>query len=80
MALVEQERTIYQRVLTWVINKISRTILKSAFVAIAFVATGHLVVSNGVGLSAERRIKLTYENHLRVATGSIVNHKDIDPG
>ena len=45
MALVEQGRTIYQRVLTWIINKISRTILKSAFVAIAFVATGHFVVS-----------------------------------
>ena len=45
VALVEQGRTIYQRVLTWIINKISRTILKSAFVAIAFVATGHFVVS-----------------------------------
>jgi plasma-membrane proton-efflux P-type ATPase len=45
VALVEQGRTIYQRVLTWIINKISRTILKSAFVAIAFVATGKFVVS-----------------------------------
>lgn len=45
VALVEQERTIYQRVLTWVINKISRTILKSAFVAFAFVVTGEFVVS-----------------------------------
>jgi plasma-membrane proton-efflux P-type ATPase len=45
VALVEQGRTIYQRVLTWIINKISRTILKSAFVAIAFVATGQFVVS-----------------------------------
>jgi H+-transporting ATPase len=45
VALVEQGRTIYQRILTWVINKISRTILKSAFVAIAFVATGKFVVS-----------------------------------
>jgi len=43
--LVEQGRTIYQRILTWVINKISRTILKAAFVAIAFVATGKFVVS-----------------------------------
>jgi plasma-membrane proton-efflux P-type ATPase len=43
--LVEQGRTIYQRVLTWIINKISRTILKSAFVAIAFVVTGQFVVS-----------------------------------
>jgi plasma-membrane proton-efflux P-type ATPase len=45
VALVEQGRTVYQRVLTWIINKISRTILKSAFVAIAFVATGQFVVS-----------------------------------
>lgn len=45
VALVEQGRTIYQRILTWTINKISRTILKSAFVAIAFVVTGKFVVS-----------------------------------
>jgi H+-transporting ATPase len=45
VGLVEQGRTIYRRVLTWVINKISRTILKSAFVAIAFVLTGKFVVS-----------------------------------
>lgn len=45
VALIEQGRTIYQRVLTWIINKISRTILKSAFVSIAFIATGHFVVS-----------------------------------
>jgi magnesium-transporting ATPase (P-type) len=45
VALVEQGRTIYQRLLTWIINKISRTILKAAFVAIAFVVTGKFVVS-----------------------------------
>jgi magnesium-transporting ATPase (P-type) len=45
VALIEQGRTIYQRILTWVINKISRTILKAAFVAIAFVVTGKFVVS-----------------------------------
>jgi plasma-membrane proton-efflux P-type ATPase len=45
VALVEQGRTIYQRILTWIINKISRTILKSAFVAIAFAVTGKFVVS-----------------------------------
>ncbi len=45
VTLVEQGRTIYQRVLTWIVNKISRTILKAAFVAIAFVATGKFVVS-----------------------------------
>ena len=45
VSLVQQGRTIYQRILTWIINKISRTILKAAFVAIAFVATGKFVVS-----------------------------------
>ena len=45
VALVEQGRTIYQRILTWVINKISRTILKSSFVAIAYIVTGRFVVS-----------------------------------
>ncbi|MCI4428279.1 MAG: plasma-membrane proton-efflux P-type ATPase [Burkholderiales bacterium] len=45
IALVEQGRTIYQRILTWIINKISRTILKSAFVAVAYVTTGKFVVS-----------------------------------
>ena len=45
VALVEQGRTIYQRILTWIINKISRTILKAAFVAVAFVITGKFVIS-----------------------------------
>jgi H+-transporting ATPase len=45
VALVEQGRAIYQRLLTWIINKISRTILKAAFVAVAYVVTGKFVVS-----------------------------------
>ena len=45
LALVEQGRTIYQRVLTWIVNKISRTILKAAFVSVAFIFTGKFVVS-----------------------------------
>lgn len=45
VALVEQGRTIYQRILTWIVNKISRTILKAGFVSLAFVATGQFVVS-----------------------------------
>jgi len=45
VALVELGRTIYQRILTYIINKISRTILKTAFVAIAFVVTGKFVIS-----------------------------------
>jgi H+-transporting ATPase len=45
VALVEQGRAIYQRILTWIVNKVSRTILKSAFVAVAYVVTGRFVVS-----------------------------------
>ena len=45
IALVQHGRTIYQRILTYIINKISRTILKTAFVAIAFVITGKFVMS-----------------------------------
>jgi plasma-membrane proton-efflux P-type ATPase len=45
VALIGQGRAIYQRILTWIINKISRTILKAAFVAIAFVVTGKFVIS-----------------------------------
>jgi hypothetical protein len=45
VTLVDQGRRIYQRVLTWVVNKVSRTILKAAFVAIAYVVTGRFVVS-----------------------------------
>ena len=45
VTLVEQGRTIYQRILTWIVNKVSRTILKAAFVAIAYVVTGKFVVS-----------------------------------
>ncbi|MHB8055825.1 MAG: plasma-membrane proton-efflux P-type ATPase [Candidatus Aminicenantales bacterium] len=45
VTLVKQGRTIYQRVLTWIINKIGRTILKATFVAVAFIVTGKFVVS-----------------------------------
>jgi magnesium-transporting ATPase (P-type) len=45
VALIGQGRTIYQRILTYIINKISRTILKAAFVAIAFMVTGKFVIS-----------------------------------
>ncbi len=43
--LVKSGRAIYQRVLTWIVNKISRTILKSGFVVIAYLATGKFVIS-----------------------------------
>ena len=35
-------RAIYQRVLTWIINKVSRTILKAGFVVVAFLVTGQV--------------------------------------
>jgi plasma-membrane proton-efflux P-type ATPase len=43
--LVKNGRAIYQRVLTWIVNKVSRTILKAGFVVIAFLATGKFVIS-----------------------------------
>ncbi|MDE2219534.1 MAG: HAD-IC family P-type ATPase, partial [Gammaproteobacteria bacterium] len=45
VTLVEQGRSIYQRILTWIINKISRSILKAAFVAVTYVVTGKFVIS-----------------------------------
>ena len=45
VALVEQGRVIYQRVLTWVVNKVSTTLFKAAFVAVAFAYTGRFVIS-----------------------------------
>ncbi len=44
VALVEQGRTIYQRILRWIFNNISRTILEAAFVTIADVLTAKFVV------------------------------------
>jgi H+-transporting ATPase len=43
--LVRNGRAIYQRVLTWIINKISRTIFKTGFVVIPFLVTGKFVIS-----------------------------------
>jgi plasma-membrane proton-efflux P-type ATPase len=43
--LVKIGRSIYQRVLTWIINKVSRTILKAGFVVVAFLVTGKFVIS-----------------------------------
>ena len=43
--LVKGGRAIYQRVLTWIVNKVSRTILKSGFVVVAFLVTGKFVIS-----------------------------------
>jgi len=43
--LVHHGRATYQRVLTWIVNKISRTILKAGFVVCAFLVTGRFVIS-----------------------------------
>jgi len=43
--LVKNGRMVYQRIATWIINKISRTILKTSLVVFAFVISGRLVVS-----------------------------------
>ncbi len=43
--LVRHGRATYQRVLTWIVNKVSRTILKAGFVVCAFLATGRFVIS-----------------------------------
>jgi H+-transporting ATPase len=43
--LVIHGRATYQRVLTWIVNKISRTVLKAGFVVGAFLATGRFVIS-----------------------------------
>jgi magnesium-transporting ATPase (P-type) len=43
--LVKGGRAIYQRVLTWIVNKVSRTILKAGFVVVAFLVTGRFVIS-----------------------------------
>ena len=45
VTLVENGRSVYQRILTWVINKISRTVLKTGFVGLAFIFTGQLLIS-----------------------------------
>ena len=43
--LVTNGRMVYQRITTWVINKISRTIFKASFVVIIFLFTGKFVIS-----------------------------------
>ncbi|HMA32726.1 MAG TPA: plasma-membrane proton-efflux P-type ATPase [Casimicrobiaceae bacterium] len=43
--LVKNGRGIYQRVLTWIVNKVSSTVLKAGFVVVAFLVTGKFVIS-----------------------------------
>jgi H+-transporting ATPase len=44
--LIKTGRLIFQRVNTWIINKISRTTLKTGFITIAFLFTGNFVISS----------------------------------
>ena len=43
--LVETGRAIYQRVLTWIINKVTSTLLKTGLVVVPFLVTGRFVIS-----------------------------------
>jgi H+-transporting ATPase len=43
--LVKNGRKVYQRINTWILNKIMRTILKSTFVVGVFLVTGDFVIS-----------------------------------
>jgi H+-transporting ATPase len=43
--LVKNGRKVYQRINTWILNKIMRTILKSVFVIGVFLVTGDFVIS-----------------------------------
>jgi magnesium-transporting ATPase (P-type) len=43
--LIKSGRSIDQRISIWVVNKISRTVLKTGFVVLAYLLTGKLVVS-----------------------------------
>ncbi len=66
--LVKNGRATYQRILTWVLNKVSRTILKAGFVVIAFLATGKFVISALVMLLV---VCLTDGAHIALATDRV---------
>ncbi len=66
--LVKSGRGTYQRVLTWIMNKISRSILKAGFVVIAFLVTGKFVISALVMLLL---VCLTDVTHIALATDRV---------
>jgi plasma-membrane proton-efflux P-type ATPase len=66
--LVKSGRATYQRVLTWIINKISRSILTAGFVVIAFLVTGQFVISALVMLLL---VGLTDVAHIALATDRV---------
>jgi len=43
--LVKNGRMIFERITTWILNKIGRAILKTSFVVLAFLITGNFIVS-----------------------------------
>lgn len=43
--LIENGRAVYQRILTWMINKLSRTVFKVGFVISAYLITGRFIIS-----------------------------------
>lgn len=45
MELIKNGRAIFQRINTWILNKLTRTILKTSFIVIAFLITGKYVIS-----------------------------------
>ena len=67
--LVKTGRATYQRVLTWIVNKVSRSILKAGFVVIAFLVTGQFVISALVMLLV---VCLTDVAHIALATDRVV--------
>lgn len=44
--LITVGRLVFQRVHTWTVNKISRTVLKTGFIVIAFLLTGRYVIAS----------------------------------
>jgi len=66
--LVKTGRATYQRVLTWIVNKVSRSILKAGFVVIAFLVTGKFVISALVMLLL---VCLTDVTHVALATDRV---------
>jgi magnesium-transporting ATPase (P-type) len=66
--LVKSGRATYQRVLTWIVNKVSRSVLKAGFVVIAFLVTGKFVISALVMLLL---VCLTDVTHIALATDRV---------
>ena len=66
--LVKSGRGTYQRIVTWIINKVSRSILKAGFVVVAFLVTGKFVISALVMLLV---VCLTDLSHVALATDRV---------